>query len=55
MNYINLYTTQPLYCPSTAPVVGDNPTCYMGNDLSDPLILGRLRRNVVVNIPSILA
>ena len=55
MNYINLNTAQPLYCPSTAPMVGDSAAYYFESDLSDPLILGRLRRNVVVNIPSIPA
>ncbi len=55
MNYINLNTAQPLYCPSTAPIVGDSATYYAENDPSEPLILGRLGRNVVVNIPSIPA
>ena len=55
MHHINPNTAQPIYHPSTSPMVGDSTTYYAQNDLSEPLMLGRLGRNVVVNIPSIPA
>ncbi len=55
MYYINLNTAQPFCCPSTAPIVGDSATYYFESDLSDSLILRRLRSSVVVKIPSLPA
>ncbi len=53
MYHTNFNTVQPLYCPSASTMVDVSDVHYLQDDLSETLILGRLRRNVVVNIPSI--
>lgn len=52
MNHIKLNTAQPIYGSSTHAMADNSDIHYVESNLSETLILGRLRRNVVVNIPS---
>lgn len=55
MNNSKLNTIEPLYCPSKKAMGMLSDTHHIEYEILEPLFLGQLGRNVVVNIPLIPA